>query len=61
MKHMFVTFNWASAECVPEAELLAAESLQWFCPPGPDAVNILAAAKVWKSRIDMKYKEINPP
>lgn len=40
------TFNWASAEWVPEAALLVAESPQWFCPPGPDAVNILAAAKV---------------
>lgn len=40
------TFNWASAEWVPAAELLVAESFQWFGPPGPDAVNILAAAKV---------------
>jgi hypothetical protein len=40
------TFNWASAECVPATELLVAESFQWFGPPGPDAVNILAAARV---------------
>ena len=47
------TFNCASAECVADDELLAAESPQWVWPTGPVAVNILAAAKVWKITVQI--------
>lgn len=43
------TFSWASADCVVGVGLFEAASPQCVWPIGPDGVNILAAARVWKS------------